>query len=627
MKAWKAPCTTAALFVLVFFFSPRLTAQAAPGVFADANHPAGAPDPEKLDEIWQVDPINGSVSVKTPFSTTPQGGRGPKFPFSLSYNSTSTTTLQATGGYSLPGIGWWIGISSPGQTYGVMSWSPTPVSSKAPTGPTGPWTTTGPFMYSSSNVIPDMNNVQVCPGNGSQCFTQNFGYGCEIDGPFLFTDENGASHEMNLETFSSNYSYNSLMPPCQDGYNADQTYGTSSYTSDGSAMQTSRSSVVYPDGTVGSGSNLTDANGNSAHLSSNSGVISAIDALGRTAYSTNIPIGAPGQIPTGSYYVKTTGAAGNTQTYTVTFSSQTLGSFSMPHPNASSEIITNFYCIASINCPTGYSVQQPKSGAHFSAVSSIARPDGTSYTFDYDPVYGTVSKVTFPTGGYVRFQYAVLPVAATFYGQFDSVSDIVVTDVYTSTGSGDENHWSYNIAQATSGPPTSTVYAPDGSYTEYTGACFIYSIVPLYKQGAKPTCKEQSRAIYSSSGQLLKTVAENFAIDGLPKQIATSLYDGPHPMQQLVQNSYDSYDNVIEKDESDFYTCSSNPCPDPTKGTLSAPSAGWKRITYTNYAYSTNSALATAHRQQAISGAHDQWERQPREAEQLHVRQPRQPHL
>jgi len=32
-------------------------AQAAPGVFADANHPAGPPDPTKLDSIWQVDPL------------------------------------------------------------------------------------------------------------------------------------------------------------------------------------------------------------------------------------------------------------------------------------------------------------------------------------------------------------------------------------------------------------------------------------------------------------------------------------------------------------------------------------------------------------------------------------------
>jgi RHS repeat-associated protein len=363
-------------------------------------------------------------------------------------------------------------------------------------------------------------------------------------------------------------------------------------------MQTFPDHVVYPDGTVYNG-NLTDPNGNTAYFTSSGGALLAKDALGRTDFSTNIPIAISGQIPAGNYYVKTTGPTGNTETYGVTFSTTTLGQFSMPRPNPNSpyyDIVTNFYCISSINCPTNYSVQQPVKGASFSALTSISRPDGTSYTFAYDPVYGTISKITFPTGGYVRFQYAVLPVAATNYGQFSAVSDLVVTDVYTSTGSSsDEDQWTYQIAQATSAPPTSTVTAPDGSYTVYTGKCFIYSVVPLYKKGARPTCKEQSRAIYTSSGQLMKTVAENFGGDGLPAQVAISLYDGPNAMQQLVKNTYDSYDNVTEKDESDFYSCSGSTCPDPTTGTLPAPTGGWKRITYTQYAYTTNSALATAH--------------------------------
>jgi hypothetical protein len=80
--------------VLLATPTPHAFAQAAPGYFADANHPAGAPDPEKLDAIWSVDPISDQVSIRIPFTTTPQGGRGPKLPFALLYNSASTITLM-----------------------------------------------------------------------------------------------------------------------------------------------------------------------------------------------------------------------------------------------------------------------------------------------------------------------------------------------------------------------------------------------------------------------------------------------------------------------------------------------------------------------------------------------------
>ena len=80
----------------------------------------------------------------------------------------------------------------------------------------------------------------------------------------------------------------------------------------------------------------------------------------------------------------------------------------------------------------------------------------------------------------------------------------------------------------------------------------------------------------------------------LTTQEAISLYDGPSPIQQLTQYTYDSYDNVIEKDETDYYTCTSNPCTIPTQSTsLPAPSGGWLRKTFTTYNYSNNSAWVT----------------------------------
>jgi hypothetical protein len=75
----------ASLFIItstiLFVHLPKLNSQTAPGVSADANQPSGAPDPQKLDQIWNVDPINDQVSITIPFFTTPQGGEGPRFRF------------------------------------------------------------------------------------------------------------------------------------------------------------------------------------------------------------------------------------------------------------------------------------------------------------------------------------------------------------------------------------------------------------------------------------------------------------------------------------------------------------------------------------------------------------------
>jgi RHS repeat-associated protein len=85
----------------------------------------------------------------------------------------------------------------------------------------------------------------------------------------------------------------------------------------------------------------------------------------------------------------------------------------------------------------------------------------------------------------------------------------------------------------------------------------------------------------------MKTVNQTFSTEGLPNTIVATLYDGPTTyLQQQVKNTYDAYDNIIEKDESDFDPCTGSPCP-----TNSSPT--WLRKTYTTYA--SDAALINAH--------------------------------
>jgi RHS repeat-associated protein len=48
-------------------------------------------------------------------------------------------------------------------------------------------------------------------------------------------------------------------------------------------------------------------------------------------------------------------------------------------------------------------------------VSEIDLPNGTKYTFTYDPTYGRVSKITFPGGGYVRYVWGLNSSSAAAY--------------------------------------------------------------------------------------------------------------------------------------------------------------------------------------------------------------------
>jgi RHS repeat-associated protein len=569
-----------------------LRSQVAPGANADAIHPAGPPDPQKLDAVWQVDPISDQVTINIPFTTTPQGGRGPKLPFALLYNSASTVTLQAYGSYVVAGA-----------TSTIYDWSTQPISGSS-VAPSGPWTTTGPYIYGSVSNYPSP--------------------GCNIDGPFIYVDQNGSAHDMNLIGLPG------VSPPgsgltgeCATAYSWVYTgsgqptsfstaSSTPSSTSDGSSITTSYGVAIDPDGTSATGNftdgafttpstpTLTDSNGNPATLSVSSGVYTAKDALGRTVYTTNIPIGSAGQIPAGTYSLTTNNESGTAETYSITFSQEQIGTFNMPHPTAS-----DIGADVAVNSPgPGNSYNK------FTAVTKVELPDSTSYQFAYDPTYGTISMITFPTGGYVRFCWGIRDRDWNPYGMISAISSIVVTDAFTSTGGtpggcdpptvgSNENQWAYAMESLdNSSVPIGQVTAPDGTYTQYAGTCsWDFTAVSLF--GGKESCAETSRAIYGSGGNLKMSVAQNLLYPGVPLQVATALYDGPSPLRQLVNYKYDGYNNVVEKDESDYIPWSGTPL-------WAIPSSlPWIRSTYTQYAYNAtateqgnsllNSALATKH--------------------------------
>lgn len=139
---------------------------------------------------------------------------------------------------------------------------------------------------------------------------------------------------------------------------------------------------------------IEDRNGNEVTISdSGNGQVAVTDTVGRTAVGTSGFGTASGD---------SVQIAGESAAYTVNWGTATVN-----------------YTVASTSESGTCTVPATVSGSQ-PVVTSIELPDGESFTFQYDPTYGLLDRVTFPTGGYVRYVWGTNSQAEG--GQFDSGS-------------------------------------------------------------------------------------------------------------------------------------------------------------------------------------------------------------
>ena len=100
-------------------------------------------------------------------------------------------------------------------------------------------------------------------------------------------------------------------------------------------------------------------------------------------------------------------------------------------------------------------------------LAEIILPNGQHYLFSYN-VWGELTKVTYPTGAYERFDYAAIP-GVSFLKPHNAQANRGVIDRWLSpTGnSTDEVHWHY-VASAGSSVLTTKTTAPNNTVTERT---------------------------------------------------------------------------------------------------------------------------------------------------------------
>lgn len=541
------------------------------GSYADQQNPLAAQQLINPASIWSVDHATGALHVKIALPTTPSGGRGPKVPFIFQYDSGSTITLSAPVPETTAG--------SP--TVWAFSWVSQSTDRSNSPGPKGPWTTTfGPGTYITKSSLVYTGNLP--PGAPYQNPTT-----CSYDGPFLYADADGVIHDLNLATQWVTQQGDLSCPQSE-------TVTTSSTALDGSAISGQITgfsqgnglgpgsegtlSIVYPDGS----SPGEDTNGNEIVYGTDpSGMASIMDSTGRYIASSSFGTGS-NTVMKGTYSLTTKGQGGSAQNYNVTAVtiSPTWG-FTLPHPASGEANVIGYSGSSTISSNLGT----------LDVITSITLPDQTAFSFAYDPVYGTINKISFPQGGYVRFVWGVRGVGVSSQGLHTEItkqSTLVVTDVYVSDGVNPEIHLSYlnPDMDPSTGALATTENDPDAT-TVYTSMPFQQDNV--FAQSISHY-HETERQISDPSGNLMETVVTTYgslAPQGKPSQVVTTYWDSNPSIQKQVTFSYDQYENVTEMDESGFYPCST--------AAACSTSIPWLRETSYTYSWAYKSDHLAAH--------------------------------
>jgi hypothetical protein len=201
-------------------------------------------------------------------------------------------------------------------------------------------------------------------------------------------------------------------------------------------------------------------------------------------------------------------------------------------------------------------------------LSSIILPNGRGYSFEYDDgaaTFGELTKITYPTGGYSRYDYGRFPADHYFVGE------VIVADFREVTAR--------HVCRDPNGACTpstedTTLYAPtiDGSKinNQYEDVTDPLGNRTRYEfsfsdgtGGGTFSPRELTRSIFDPSGTLIRTIQTDYnALQGgvttnpsLPIRKTTTLNDASPALVTKVEWDYDTVaDNVTAEREYDYST-------------------------------------------------------------------------
>ncbi len=356
-----------------------------------------------------VNPENGAVNFNISIPTPP--GRGLNFPFSLQYNSNQAFFLTPSFQSYNYGLQWFDGIGEFDQgawSYGVpilsrkpyvfnVTWSPPP-------GASGPSEcgVMDSYVFTAFDGSQYPLNLAHIYGNVNTGYNNTDGdYAC-AQVPWQESDSDvGGKYSAVLAGVPPILPNGASYPPPSDG-------GTPSVTGedgttyvwqglDPSCSEASMYCFGNPPAFI------EDRNGNRINLQvttapapSSPGyyvftyALNVTDTVGRHIVTTQ-PFGQNGTIT----------VAGDPAPYTVKWQNFTYSGYSL---NVQSNSILPQDCPTPNPYATGSQTEN--------VISSVELPNGQSYSFSYDPKYGMISKIVYPSGAYVRYVYGMDPLSS-----------------------------------------------------------------------------------------------------------------------------------------------------------------------------------------------------------------------
>lgn len=191
-------------------------------------------------------------------------------------------------------------------------------------------------------------------------------------------------------------------------------------------------------------------------------------------------------------------------------------------------------------------------------ISSLTRPDGRAYTFQYDDAgappnsqvghYGSLTGITLPTGGNIAIQSEWLS-----QGYYAAVAPYVVQSIHTPDGT-----WNFDYFSGTPLTVTAPYDPQTGASSQTTCAC----------ESGGPS---QIISTYAgtASGTPLRQVSVQYSAPGHPSSIATSLngtvvgtveYTYPDTCTPRISSKqeYDSGGSLIRETDVQFFTSPSD---------------------------------------------------------------------
>lgn len=500
-----------------------------PQITLQTNTPTPGTGHDYIHELNEtVDPSNGAVTIK--ISVPTPSGRQLSIPFYIMYNSGQMLTpLTINGDFAYTGN------------------HDSPVSDAG-------WTYTVPMITYAAGSYYDPNSQ---------------GY-CEYTTDYVFFDPEGNGH---TESVSTVYPTDPYGVACYaGGYYEVDVAQNGPLLSEGVATDANGTIYAAPSADIYSptagalSGQIEDRNGNLININSNPCCVGAFtysDTMGRVILSSS-------GFGSGTTTLQSSKFA---NPYTVHWGTASY--------NYTVNVTNNPNDPRSSNCKS-FPATQPVRGS-VPAIQSITLPNGQSYAFTYDPTYGRVSKVTYPSGAYVRYVWGMrqnlnnFGIVGAGYICVIYASEPVIVDRYVSPDGVTETqhqHFSYSPYYPSFTPSTTEVDTDLTTNqvvrtTTYNYTTASTDFVPFDPQqyGTGPFI--ESTIVYSSGSSTLRTVSKtwhNHDSRELASQ-KTTLEDGSTASE--TDYCYNSFYQVTEKDEFDYgsgsggTTCNGTTAPGP----------------------------------------------------------------